>query len=63
MDCPWDIFYLRARLKGFVVHLLKEQQRRRENAIRSSLVRIIEEKARGVVVVVLSLVGVKVFFY
>lgn len=41
MDCPSGIFfYLRARLKGFVVHLLKEQQRRRENAIRSSLVRI-----------------------
>ena len=40
-DCPYGIFfYPRARLKGFVVHLLKEQQRRRENAIRSSLVRI-----------------------
>ena len=33
MDCPCGIFfYPRARLKGFVVHLLKEQQRRRENA-------------------------------
>lgn len=33
MDCPYGIFfYPRARLKGFVVHLLKEQQRRRENA-------------------------------
>ena len=32
-DCPYGIFfYPRARLKGFAVHLLKEQQRRRENA-------------------------------
>ena len=49
-DCPYGIFfYPRARLKGFVVHLLKEQQaaqRERAFALLSF------ESKRGIVVVV-----------
>ena len=54
-DCPYGIFfYPRARLKGFVVHLLKEQQaaqRERAFALLSF------ESKRGIVVVVVVLIS------